>query len=82
MLQEAKSLVKTQPQAALVKTREHATRFPKGTLGLEREMVAVEALVAAGRMQDARNRATALRPTVKGTIYAARLDALVGAAAP
>lgn len=82
VLQEAKALVKSQPQAALAKTREHASRFPRGTLSLEREMVAVEALVASGRMQDARSRANALRSSVKGTIYETRLDMLVGMSAP
>ena len=82
LLQEAKALVKQSPSAALAKTREHAQRFPNGTLSLEREMVAVEALVAAGRMQDARSRANGLRGAVKGTIYASRLASLVGPDVP
>lgn len=82
LLQEAKALAKVNPTGALAKTQEHATRFPKGTLSLEREMVAIEALVSAGRMQDARARAHALRTVVKGTIYASRLESLVGPDVP
>ncbi|MFO0666714.1 MAG: hypothetical protein U0174_22375 [Polyangiaceae bacterium] len=77
LLQEAKSLVRTNPAGALAKTREHGHRFPKGTLALEREMVAIEALVSSGRMQDARTHAAALRPRVQGTIYASRLETIV-----
>lgn len=78
LLQDAKAHVTSAPLTALARVHEHEVKFPHGTLAIEREMVAVEALMSAGRRQDARARAARLRPSLGGSIYAERLDALVG----
>jgi hypothetical protein len=51
--------VKTDAAAALRLVDEHARRFPKSALVQEREALAIEALVGAGRADAARGRANA-----------------------
>ena len=57
------SIVRGEPEAALVATATHAARFPKGTLSEERDALRIRALARLGRKADARALLTAMRAT-------------------
>jgi hypothetical protein len=59
LLDRAHQAVKTDAAAALRLVDEHARRFPQSALVQEREALAIEALVGAGRAEAARGRANA-----------------------
>ena len=63
---------------ALALTDEHAKTYPKGVLAEERELLAIEALVALGRRDAANERAAAFRTTYPTSTYGARLDSILG----
>jgi hypothetical protein len=65
-------------EAALVTTSEHARAYPRGSLSQEREVIAIEALVALGRNDDAKERAAAFHRAYPGSSHAGRVDRLVG----
>ncbi len=69
----AKSKARSAPNEALELIAEHARRFPSSKLGLERDLVRVEALTNAGRTAEARSFARALESRVKGTFYERRV---------
>ena len=56
--------------------RSHAPTFPRGKLGLERDLLSVEALRRLGRTPEARSRAGALAARARGTIYEERARSL------
>ncbi len=56
---------------------EHGLRYPEGALREEREVLAIEELVARGQRDAARGRAAAFHASFPGSIHAARVDALV-----
>ncbi len=76
-LGQARAHLGSSPAQTLADLDAMAAEFPAGKLGLERELLRVEALVAAGRTGEARTRALALEPRVQGTTYAARLEQLL-----
>lgn len=61
------------PNAKLAILAEHARTFPNGKLALEREVFAVEALLRAGRTDEARTRGEALIRTQPSSPHAARV---------
>lgn len=77
ILLRARQELASDPAGALALTDEHARRFPGGTLAQEREVLAIEALAALGRAQDARARLAAFRAAFPQSRHLARLDALV-----
>ncbi len=60
------------PEAALAAIREHETRFPNGRLASERDAIAIDALRALGRDEEARGRARRLLTRDPTSPYADR----------
>jgi hypothetical protein len=54
---------------------EHARRFPRPQLGEEREALAIQSLVAAGRYDDARARAARFRTAAPNSLFLPAIDA-------
>jgi hypothetical protein len=64
--------------AALQATSEHARTFPNGRLVEEREALAVQALVLAGRRDEARARAERFRQRYPNGLFLPVVDAAIG----
>jgi hypothetical protein len=77
MLEKARAALDHDPNAALAMLDAHRAEFPAGTLTMERELVAVDALSRIGRVADARSRGGALLEQARGSIYEARVRALL-----
>jgi len=77
MLEEARGLLDHDPGAALAIADRHAATFPAGNLGIERELLAVQALQRLGRVADARTRGMGLLEQARGSIYEKRVRAMV-----
>ena len=60
---------------ALALTEDHASRFPHGQLGEEREALAIQALVLEGRYDLARSRAERLRAASPNSLFLPAVDA-------
>ena len=54
LLDRARAALSASPAEALALTAEHASRFPQGKMGMEREIVAIDALRRLGRADEAR----------------------------
>lgn len=59
---------------ALTATDAHAKRFPRGSLGEEREAIAIQALAATGARAAARSRAERFRKTYPSSIFGAAVQ--------
>ncbi len=57
---------------------EHARRFPKGQLGEEREALAIQALVALGRRDEARARAASFKAALPNSLFLPAIEGSVG----
>lgn len=80
LLERARGALSGDPAEALRLTGEHAARHPKGKLGVEREMVAIDALRRLGRTAEARARAGSLLAGANGSLYEERIRNLLGPA--
>lgn len=78
ILREARGALSGSPARALALCDEHATAYPRGALGQEREMIRIQALLALGRRGEAQARVEAFKKANPGSAYAQRLDALMG----
>ena len=58
-------------------TEEHRRQFPRGSLDQEREVIAIEALVALGRRSSAEERAARFRARYPGSSHQQRIDELL-----
>ncbi len=67
------------PDQALAAVAKHQGKYPSGQLSEERESIAVHALAAAGRMDEARARAKRFRMSYPKSLFLAGIDAAVGA---
>jgi hypothetical protein len=76
LLQRAQSALGGNPAAALALTGEHARRFAGGALAQESEFIAVNALLALGRVPEARARAGRLLERFPSSAYRGRLESL------
>lgn len=76
ILKEAQAALASNPARALSLCDEHARSHPKGSLGQEREMVRIQALIALGRTTEARAIADAFKKRNPTSAYAQRLDAM------
>jgi hypothetical protein len=76
-LDHARALLSTDPGAALAALDAHAVAFPAGHLGLERELLSVEALGRLGRVAEARARGEALLQRAHGSIYEDRVRSIL-----
>jgi hypothetical protein len=73
------ALVAGDPKTGLDKLGRHAKQFPRGVLAEEREALSVDALVAAGRYDDARRRSHAFRARYPGSLFAPSVNAAIRA---
>jgi hypothetical protein len=78
LLERARRELQGNPAAALRWLEVHRTDFANGPLSVEREFLAVAALVRLGRTGEARARAAALRARTPGSLYGERLQRLLG----
>jgi hypothetical protein len=78
MLERARSLLASDPRAALARTDEHA-RLAGAQLVEERELIAIDALRRLGRMPEAERRAAALIAQNPDGMYARRARRLIAA---
>lgn len=77
MLEPARAALAADPAGALALTEAYAARFPAGKLGMEREILAIDALVRLGRTAEARARGDALLARAQGGLYAARVKRIL-----
>jgi len=77
LLRSAQQTLKADPLQALELCAAHTTRFPSGAMVQEREMIAIEALLRLGRVQQAEARASTFRRLFPGSAHAARLEHLL-----
>ncbi len=77
LIREAEYLRK-QPSQALRKLDEHARLYPDGMLAQEREVLAIEALLAAGQRPAAEARAERLAANHPGSAHLRRVRVLLG----
>jgi len=61
------------------KLARHTRQFPRGALAEEREALSVDALVAAGRYEEARRRADTFRVRYPGSLFAPSVSAALQA---
>ena len=78
LLERARGLIGNDAQQALLTLDAHRREFPHGALELERELMAVDALLKLGQRQEAHRRAAQLRAQAPGSIYEQRLTRLLG----
>lgn len=78
LIREAQSL-RGRPAQALSVLAQHKKHYPGGVLAQEREVLAVEALLSAGRVREAGARARSFVEAHPGSVHVARLRALLGA---
>jgi hypothetical protein len=73
LLEKARSLVGSNPAAALRLTQDHARDFPRGRLGAEADLIAAQSLVAMGKASAARERAKQSLSRYPSGLYARQL---------
>ena len=78
LLEKARRLLGSAPATALALTNEHQTRFPRGVLSQEREVIAIEALRRLQRTAEADARAAAFAKAFPGSAH----QRVVGEASP
>ncbi len=77
LMRRARAALDT-PSQALALIEEHRTRFPRGVLIQERELLRIEALVKLGRSEQARAAARRFRRSYPQSAHLSRIDRLVG----
>ena len=77
LLARAHSALAVDPAFALTLVHEHRRRVPSGSMDQEREVIAVSALMALGRFDEARQAADRFAHDHAGSAYAARIRAIV-----
>lgn len=78
LTQAHEALLRGDPAKALATTAEHARIHPRGQLVQEREAIAIEALIRAGRSDEARRRASAFHQRWPTSSHRDRIDRLLG----
>jgi hypothetical protein len=73
LLEKARSLVGSNPAAALKLTTEHSRDFPKGRLGAEADLIAAQSLLGMGKVAAAKQRAQASLARYPRGLYARQL---------
>lgn len=72
--QARRSAAQGDAAAALEVAERHRARFPSGRLAEEREALAIRALVASGRSEEARERAQAFRAAYPNSLFGGVVD--------
>jgi hypothetical protein len=77
LLEKARSLVGSNPAAALRLTAEHSRDFPRGRLGAEADLIAAQSLLGMGKVAAAKQRAQASLARYPRGLYARQLREIV-----
>jgi hypothetical protein len=77
MLEHARASLDRDPRASLAELDACAATFPSGTLRIERELLAVDALKRVGRRDEARRRGETLLVAARGSIYEPRVRSML-----
>jgi len=77
MLEHARAVLDQSPAVTLERLEAHRTEFPSGELAMERELLAIDALSRLGRSAEARARGEAMLQAAPGSIYDARVRAIL-----
>ncbi|HVJ93345.1 MAG TPA: hypothetical protein VM580_26270 [Labilithrix sp.] len=72
------AMLRGEPARALALTSDHAGSYPRGALAQERDLIAIESLVALGRRDEARRQGALFRGRYPSSSHIARIDELVG----
>jgi hypothetical protein len=78
-LEQIRKRLRVSPARALVEADTHARRFPHGTLGPERELLRVDALLRLGRNPEAHKLAEQMLAAPEGHPYRAQIEQLLSA---
>ena len=79
LLQAAQAALRDNPTAALALANRHAGRFPSGALAQEREVIAIEALLAVHQRDEANERAARFAREFPNSAHRPRIEALLRA---
>lgn len=82
ILREAQANASSSPSRAIALCDEHARLYPSGALSEEREFIRIQALVAGGRVGEARALADAFEARHPGSAHSLRLQEIVGKTKP
>jgi hypothetical protein len=77
MIEQARQVLGADPKRSLELLEQHRELFARGKLGMERELLMVDALRRTGKIGEARSRARALQAQPQQGIYATRLKQLL-----
>jgi hypothetical protein len=78
LLDEARAgLIQGEPERALDRLNLHRARFAGGLLAEERDAMQVEALVNAGRYDEARERASAFKARLPGSLFSPTVESAI-----
>lgn len=77
LLDQARSLLPTDPRRALALTQEHAKRFPRSVLAQEREVIAIQALSRMGQTDAAKKRGADFERQYPGSAHQNKIDQTV-----
>jgi hypothetical protein len=77
LIEKARRALAADPRRALALAQEHQRRFPVGSLGVEREVIALEALARLGQTAEAKRRALAFEAKYPRSIHLPRVRALL-----
>jgi hypothetical protein len=80
LLGRAHQALASDPARALALTAEHRREYPSGLLRQESDLIAIEALEALGRHEEARTSAARFRARYPSSAHLRRLDRLLGEA--
>ena len=75
LLEQARGALRSDPARALARANEHRTRFPRGVLVQEREVIAITALRQLGRSAEADRRTEAFSKAFPGSAFQRKLNA-------
>jgi hypothetical protein len=78
LLEAARRAIAVEPARALALIERHEREFPAGALTIEREFLAIDALVRAGRRPEAQARGERLQKRMPGSLYEQRLERILG----
>jgi hypothetical protein len=77
LLRDARATLAVDPAEALAITERHRSAYPRGSLGQEREIIAITALVKLGRTDAAQKRAEQFREAHPTSAYLVQLERIL-----
>jgi hypothetical protein len=82
LIERARRALATDPRRALALAQEHQRRFPAGALGVERDVIMIDALARSGQTTEARRRAQAFETKYPSSIHLPHVRALLAQLGP